>query len=66
MNDKWNLKTNVYNSEFTVNELIDSLNVFDRLQKIYPNDENIAISIEILRDEICKMFGGTIFNDDIA
>lgn len=66
MNNKWNLKTNVYNSEFTVNELIDSLNVFDRLQKIYPNDENIAISIEILRDEICKMFGGTIFNDDIA
>lgn len=64
MNDKWNLKTNVYNSEFTVNELIDTLNVFDRLQQKYPNDENIAISIEILRDEICKMFGGTIFNDD--
>lgn len=66
MNDKWNLKTNVYNSEFTVNELIDSLNVFDRLQQIYPNDENIATSIEILRNEICKMFGGTIFNDDIS
>ena len=65
MNNRWNLN-NVYNSEFTVNELIDSLNVFDRLQKIYPNDENIAISIEILRNEICKMFGGTIFNDDIA
>ena len=65
MNNKWNLN-NVYNSEFTVNELIDSLNVFDRLQKIYPNDENIAISIEILRNEICKMFGGTIFNDDIS
>ena len=66
MNDKWNLKTNVYNSEFTVNESIDSLNVFDRLQQIYPNDENIATSIEILRNEICKMFGGTIFNDDIS
>ena len=66
MNDKWNLKTNVYNSEFTVNELMDSLNVFDRLQQKYPNDDIIATSIEILRDEICKMFGGTIFDDDIA
>ena len=66
MNDKWNLKTNVYNSEFTVNELMDSLNVFDRLQQKYPNDDIIATSIEILRDEICKMFGGTICDDDIA
>ena len=66
MNDKWNLKTNVYNSEFTVNELMDSLNVFDRLQQKYPNDDTIATSIEILRNEICNMFGGTIFDDDIA
>lgn len=63
MKSNWNLNNNVYKSEFTVNELIDSICVFERLQKKYPNDDVIEASIEILRDEICKLFGGSIYID---
>ena len=37
---------------------------FDQIKKKYPNDELVDGSIEVLRDEICKMFGGTIYNDE--
>jgi hypothetical protein len=37
--------------------------VFDRLHNKYPNDDTIATAIEILRDEVCQMFGGSIYND---
>ena len=63
MKEKWNLKTHLYESNFTINELIDAIHVFDKLKEKYPNDETISGSIEILRDEICGMFGGTIYND---
>ncbi len=64
MSKNWNLKTHVYDSELSVNDLLDSIMVFDRLSHKYPNDEYIKIAIEILRDEICQMFGGRICSDD--
>ena len=63
MEVKWNLKTFVYDAELTVDEMVNAIYVFTRLQHKYPNDDTIAASIEILRDEICQMFGGSIYND---
>jgi hypothetical protein len=63
MKENWNLKTHVYDSPVSVNDLMLSIEVFDYLKQKYPNDENVDIAIEILRDEICQMFGGTIFVD---
>lgn len=60
----WNLKKYVYNAELSVDELINSIRVFEVLKRKYPNDELIDDAIEILRDEICKMFGGTICYED--
>jgi hypothetical protein len=34
--------------------------VFESLQEKYPNDDIIATSIDILRNEACNMFGGSI------
>lgn len=60
----WNLKKYVYSAELSVDELINSIRVFEVLKGKYPNDELIDGAIEILRDEICKMFGGTICYED--
>jgi hypothetical protein len=51
----------VHNANISVNDLVQSIEVFDCLKHKYSNDENIDIDIEILRNEICQMFGGTIF-----
>ena len=61
--NKWNLKRDLYDAELTVDELVNAIYVFDRLQSKYPNDEIVATAIEILRDEVCQMFGGSIYND---
>jgi hypothetical protein len=60
----WNLKKYVYSAELSVDELINSIRVFEVLKGKYPNDEFIDGAIEVLRDEICKMFGGTICYED--
>ena len=59
----WSLEKNVYDSNIMVSEMVDAISVFDRLKHKYPNDENIDLAIEILRDEICQMFGGTIYDN---
>lgn len=61
--NKWNLKRDLYDAELTVDELMKAIYVFDRLHNKYPNDDTIATAIEILRDEVCQMFGGSIYND---
>ena len=61
--NKWNLKRDLYDSELTVDELVNAIYVFDRLQNKYPNDDIVATAIEILREEVCQMFGGSIYND---
>lgn len=63
MKGNWNLRENVLNAEVTVNEMVDAIHVFEVLKNKYPNDDTIAGAIEILRDEICQMFGGTIYDD---
>lgn len=58
----WDLRSNVFESTLSIDDIVNAIYVFERLKFKYPNDDNITFSIELLRDEICKMFGGTIYN----
>ena len=60
MEKHWNLKDYVYNADLTVEEITNAIHVFEVLRVKYPNDEFVDGAIEILRDEICKMYGGSI------
>lgn len=64
MEQNWNFEDNVLKSELSVDDIINALSVFDVLKNKYPNDEIISDAIEILRDEICQIFGGSIYNDE--
>lgn len=61
MENKWNLKQYVYNADISVDDIINTIRVFEILKEKYPNDELIDDAIEVLRNEICIMFGGTIY-----
>ena len=65
MKGDWNLRKDVLDAEPTVSEMVDAICVFEVLKNKYPNDDIIASAIEILRDEICQMFGGTIYDDEM-
>lgn len=58
---KWNLE-DFYKSEFTVDALVRTLEVIDIFKRKYPNDETVQDFEDIVRDEICQLFGGTILN----
>jgi hypothetical protein len=62
MKKNWNLKSYVYNADLTVEEMTNAIHVFEVLHVKYPNDEFVNGAIEILRDEICKMYGGSIYD----
>ena len=55
---EWSLD-NVYRNEFTVDNLVKTLEVLDTFKRKYPNDEAIRDFEDIVREEICQMFGGT-------
>lgn len=61
-NGVWNLRSDVFESTLSIDDIVNAIYVFERLKFKYPNDDNITYSIELLREEICKMFGGTIYN----
>ena len=42
-----------------------TIRVFEVLKTKYPNDDIIATSIDILRNEACNMFGGSIHSDEV-
>lgn len=63
MEKNWTLKKYVYDAKLTVNDMVNAIDVFETLKDKYPNDDYIDGAIEILRQEICLMFGGTIYND---
>ena len=60
MKKNWSLRTDFYKSDLSVEEIVSAIHVFESLQDKYPNDDIIATSIDILREEACKMFGGSI------
>ena len=55
---------NVYENEITVDSLVKTLEVLDTFKRKYPNDETIRDFEDIVREEICQMFGGTTIDID--
>ena len=64
MENNWNLTSKVLNANLAIDDLVKSIYVFERLKFKYPNDETIKTAIEILREEVCQMFGGTIYVEE--
>jgi hypothetical protein len=60
---KWNIY-DLYKSEFTVDNLVRTLEVIDMFKRKYPNDETIKDFEDIVREEICQLFGGTTIDID--
>ena len=58
---KWNIK-DIYEAEFTLDSLVRTLDVIDIFKRKYPNDETVQDFEDIVRDEICRLFGGSILN----
>lgn len=65
MNKSWNLKNYVYNADLSVDEMTNAIHVFETLKVKYPNDAFVNGAIKILRNEICKMYGGSICDGDM-
>ena len=59
---KWSID-NVYKNEFTMDSLMSTLQVVDIFRRKYPNDDIIEGFEEILREEICMMFGGSLYKE---
>lgn len=57
--NEWTIEE-LYKSPVTIDSLIDTLQIIDILKKKYPNDDTIKNFEEIVRFEICHMFGGII------
>ena len=58
---KWNIK-DIYSTEFTLDSLVRTLDVIDIFKRKYPNDETVQDFEDIVRDEICQLFGGSILD----
>ena len=59
----WSIN-NVYKNEFTIDSLMTTLEVLDIFKRKYPNDETIQNFEDIVREEICQIFGGTTIDID--
>jgi len=60
---EWSVE-NLYKTEFTLDSLVETLQVLDTFKRKYPNDETIQDFEDIVREEICQMFGGTTIDID--
>ena len=58
----WTIK-NLTKSDFELEELVSTLYTVNKFKKKYPNDEFVSAFDEIVRDEICRMFGGSLPDD---
>ena len=59
---EWSVE-NLYKTEFTLDSLVETLQVLDTFKRKYPNDQTIKDFEEIVRDEICMLFGGSIIDE---
>lgn len=59
----WSIN-NVYKNEFTIDSLMTTLEVLNIFKRKYPNDETIQNFEDIVREEICQIFGGTTIDID--
>lgn len=60
---KWSIEE-LWKTQFTVDSLVDTLQVIDIFKKKYPNDEIIDGFEEIVRQELCMIFGGSLYKED--
>jgi len=60
-NKAWSVNK-LYETEFTLDSLVETLQVLDTFKRKYPNDDTIQNFEEIVRDEICGLFGGTVLD----
>ena len=60
MGKNWSLFKDYYESKFTIESIVNAIHVFESLQDKYQDSDVIATSIDILREEACNMFGGSI------
>lgn len=58
----WNI-SRVYGSDFTVGDLVKVLEIVDVFKRKYPNDETFTNFEECVREEICNIFGGELYED---
>ena len=56
---QWSIN-DVYQNELSLDSLMRTLEVLDTFKRKYPNDETIKRFENIVRNEICMMFGGTL------
>ena len=59
---KWT-REQIYSGVVSLESLVQSLETMCLLQDKYPNDDYVDAAIEIIREEICKLFGGTICDE---
>lgn len=59
----WSIN-NVYKNEFTIDGLMTTLEVLSIFKRKYPNDETVQNFEDIVREEICQIFGGTTIDID--
>ena len=59
----WSIN-NVYKNEFTIDSLMTTLEVLNIFKRKYPNDATIQNFEDIVREEICQIFGGTTIDID--
>ena len=55
---------NVYKNDFTIDSLVRTLEVLDTFNRKDPTDETIRDFEDIVREEICQMFGGSTIDID--
>ena len=56
---KWRLEE-VYESPFTIDMLMETLNVLDSFKRKYPENMTVKNFELLVREEICLMFGGKL------
>ena len=55
----WSLE-DLYNTEFTIDNLVTVLQVIDTFKRQYPDNKTIQEFEEIVRNEVCHLFGGSV------
>ena len=61
--ETWSIN-NVYKNEFTIDGLMTTLKMLNIFKMKYPNDETVQNFEDIVREEICQIFGGTTIDID--
>lgn len=57
---RWNVNDDVLYQNISLDEFVKTLQTLEKLTDKYPKDDYLLGTIDILRDEVCQMFGGKI------